>query len=234
MPYWVCYFWHGERKLNLKTIIHCLFLLGCATATAPPTSAVVQGPVEQQLPLRVLAAEMAEATVLLRMPIDSGAVLCTGTWVSRTKILTAAHCAKGKPTITDYNGHVYNGEWLKLSEDEDLALAIAPNNVAQHRVGSVAKENALPGDFVSICGHPLGLSWSFMFGVVSADRVDDGQHVFQVQIPAAAGDSGAALFDRYGKIQGVISYTVPAGNRQASGLTFAIHRDSVAEFLTTD
>jgi S1-C subfamily serine protease len=234
MSYWICYFWCGGSKLNLKTIVPALFLMGCATSTAPPPSVVAQPPEEQQLPLRALAAEMAEATVLLRMPFDDGAVLCTGTWVSRTKILTAAHCAKGKPTITDYNGHVYHGEWLKLAEDEDLALAVAPNNVPQHRVGSVAKENALPGDFVSICGHPLGLSWSFMFGVVSADRVDDGQHVFQVQIPAGAGDSGAALFDRYGKIQGVISYIVPSGHRQASGLTFAIHRDSVAAFITTD
>ena len=61
------------------------------------------------------------------------------------------------------------------------------------------------GAEVIAIGHPQGLQYSVVEGVVSAIRDVEGCQMFQVAIPIEEGNSGGPLMDRQGRVQGIVT-----------------------------
>jgi len=61
------------------------------------------------------------------------------------------------------------------------------------------------GAEVIAIGHPQGLQYSVVQGVVSAIRDVEGCQMFQVAIPIEEGNSGGPLMDRQGRVQGIVT-----------------------------
>jgi serine protease Do len=54
-------------------------------------------------------------------------------------------------------------------------------------------------------GHPLGLEYSVVEGVLSGRRELEGQSLLQLAIPIEPGNSGGPVLDRSGKVQGILN-----------------------------
>lgn len=61
------------------------------------------------------------------------------------------------------------------------------------------------GQPVIALGHPQGLQFSVVEGVISALRDIEGTQMIQVAIPIEEGNSGGPLLDRKGKVQGILT-----------------------------
>ncbi|MCE9534448.1 MAG: S1C family serine protease, partial [Planctomycetes bacterium] len=61
------------------------------------------------------------------------------------------------------------------------------------------------GQSVVALGNPQGLKHSVVAGVVSGRREIDGQSMIQLAIPLEPGNSGGPLFDRQGRVMGVVT-----------------------------
>jgi len=184
---------------------------------------------------------------------------CTGVWLSDDQILTAGHCAEavarmdkkldeddpvdpvGNPVhyivsveVPDAKEEepsaVHFGHVTSFDEDHDLALITASaGNIPEHDNASLASEIPALGERVYVVGHPRGLYWSYIEGVVSAYRnhPEVGMTV-QVSAPVWFGNSGGGVFDSHGGLVGIASRLARAPNT-----ALFIHEDSIKKFLNT-
>lgn len=173
---------------------------------------------------------------------DAGEIRCSGVWIGHDRVLTAAHCM-GKAGIgeagmirtRDQALHV--GYWTaQMDEHLDLAVMTIWHPPAHHRFARVAKRDPRDGDRVYMAGNPLGLGWSYMESVVSANRgidIDDNKglvHMLQIQGPICGGQSGSAAFNSNGEIIGII-VREKSSSFSVCGIGLAVHRDIVEAFL---
>ncbi len=90
--------------------------------------------------------------------------------------------------------------------DSDLDLAvlrIAKNDLTPLPLGDSDKVEQ--GQDVVALGHPQGLQYSVVEGVISAMREVEGHPMIQVAIPIEEGNSGGPLLDREGRVQGILT-----------------------------
>ncbi|QIF01480.1 trypsin-like peptidase domain-containing protein [Roseimicrobium sp. ORNL1] len=88
--------------------------------------------------------------------------------------------------------------------DLDLAvLRISKKDLQPLTLGDSDKVEQ--GQDVVAIGHPQGLQFSVVEGVVSAVREVEGHPMIQVAIPIEEGNSGGPLMDREGRVQGVLT-----------------------------
>jgi serine protease Do len=88
--------------------------------------------------------------------------------------------------------------------DLDLAvLRISKKDLQPLTLGDSDKVEQ--GQDVVAIGHPQGLQFSVVEGVVSALREVEGHPMIQVAIPIEEGNSGGPLLDREGRVQGVLT-----------------------------
>lgn len=84
------------------------------------------------------------------------------------------------------------------------------------------------GSWVGTVGHGKGAIWTFNSGMVSNVYPDGAERpVFQTQIPINPGNSGGPVFDRLGRVAGVVT----ASDREAQALNFAIRIDQALQHL---
>lgn len=139
-------------------------------------------------------------------------------------ILTNAHVV-GK--ASEVNVILHDGTTLKgkvierASEKLDLALVKVPHKVA--RPLAMDGFGALRiGSWVGSVGHGAGGIWTFTTGLVTNIYPDGAERpVFQTQIPLNPGNSGGPVFDRRGRVVGVVT----AGIKEAQNINFAIRVD---------
>ncbi len=90
------------------------------------------------------------------------------------------------------------------------------------------------GERVYSIGAPRGLERTIAAGIVSGKRKLRGQMHIQTSAAVSQGSSGGALFDRYGLLVGITTFTV----RSSQNLNFAIAAEEFAsspsEFLSLD
>jgi len=184
---------------------------------------------------------------------------CTGVWVSDDQILTAGHCVEavarmdkkleeddpvdpvGNPVHyiaqvevpgagEEEPSAVHFGHVEAWDEDHDLALIKASSgNIPGHDKASLASEIPGLGERVYVVGHPRGLYWTYIEGVVSAYRTNpEVGMVVQVSAPVWFGNSGGGVFDSSGNLVGISSRLARAPN-----VSFFIHEDSIKSFLRT-
>lgn len=185
---------------------------------------------------------------------------CTGVWVGDNIIITASHCIEGvlehineqrsKP-LTSKNLRIHYivdkevdevgknptgthlGTCIGTDSVHDLALIRAEgNNIPTHGYAELSEQTPAIGEKVTVTGHPTGLYWSYIEGIVSAHRADMpigedrmGPYI-QVSIPVWYGNSGGGLFDSDGKLVGIASFIAPPPNT-----AFFIDISSIRDFL---
>lgn len=188
--------------------------------------------------------------MVVENPMNAGEwrAYCTGTWVSQDKFLTARHCAaalrEDNGVVGSFvrfvgmdgmdiernevrGGMVHWGVVMGLGDgDKDLALVMSVDKLDGHDYVEMGR-GVRVGERVQLVGHPVGISYTYMVGVVSANRSFDGGHFIQVMVPAFFGNSGGGLFNEVGELVGVVRSI----HTRAPEMMFAEETDGVREFL---
>ncbi|MBI5545381.1 MAG: trypsin-like peptidase domain-containing protein [Deltaproteobacteria bacterium] len=109
----------------------------------------------------------------------------------------------------------------RAGEDVDLALVQVPlQDTPAPPLESV--KGLSVGAWVGSIGHGAGAVWTFNTGMVSNIYFDGmDRPVFQTQIPLNPGNSGGPIFDRLGRVVGVVT----AGIKDANAMNFSISID---------
>lgn len=162
--------------------------------------------------------------------ISRGSTMGSGFFIEDRLILTNAHVVKDrdKVEVVFHDGKRVEGKVVERALDDiDLALVEVPD--AGRPLELASQGELRVGTWVASVGHGMGGVWSYTTGMISniyprgADRP-----VFQTQIPLNPGASGGPIFDRKGKVIGVVMSGIDGSN----SINFAIRSDVAFQSLT--
>lgn len=182
----------------------------------------------------------------------SVAPYCTGVWVSSEHILTAHHCVadddsdkneatesltlnlqevnyilkEDLPNMFEVPSKFRNAIVIGLDEDRDLALLKIVGETPIHETIFISNKIDI-GEKLHIIGHVRGLPWTYMNGVISALRIQDGVSLLQVSAPIYFGVSGGGAFNESGELVGITSFIYAAPN-----VGFFIDYKEIKQFLS--
>lgn len=194
-------------------------------------------------PVSVQTANKAlKVSVLLRMKTvadDKGmrtSYGCSGTYVTPTRILTAAHCFTDKLPLefvwargpSDKVG--YPVRVIKILAEKDLALLEAPYPRAYARLGPTPRV----GQPVMNVGSPMMFEFVVSDGIIAAlrHRVRGMNLTAYYTVTTAMinpGSSGGGMFDERGNLIGV--NTMAIGMFGWAGISLAVSIEDVRAFL---
>lgn len=156
-------------------------------------------------------------------------------------ILTNYHVVENSTAVkvTMYDGSSYDAELIGYDESNDIAvLKIEAENLSPVVLGD--SDNLHVGDSVLAIGNPLGeLTFSLTAGVVSAlDREitlsgNVTMELIQTDCAINSGNSGGALFNRYGEVVGITNakYSSSGSGASIDNIGFAIPLNNVLNIV---
>lgn len=161
---------------------------------------------------------------------------CSGVWVAEDVILTAHHCVNDKMVVLhvvhDDMEHTGVSFIMDCDQDNDLVLLrVVTANTMPHPVVKIA-DSAWQGQRVHIMGHPAGLWWTYIEGLMSSYREKGffNSHfptAYQISSATWFGNSGGGAFDDQGNLLGISSWI----STLTPQLSFYIPRTTIQEFL---
>lgn len=204
------------------------FALGASVVLAQPKAAPVDDPLaaverhQQQLFERI-----APGVVF----ISRGDTFGSGFFVSESGlVLTNKHVVGASPTVdlVLHDGRKLKGEVVERAEAADLALIqVSGRPPRTLPLGTI--DDVRVGSWVAAVGHGKGMVWTFNTGMVSnIYPVGADRPVFQTQIPVNPGNSGGPIFDRHGKVVGVVTSGMEGSNSVNFGIVIDVARRSLA------
>jgi len=176
---------------------------------------------------------------------------CAGVWISENQFLTAHHCiiheddeknligkmvkfkTRREISINRNELTLSNPHWglvIAIDVAHDLALINSIDLGLKHKVTRLRESSIEVGEEVKIVGHTSGLAYTYMVGIISAEREDfpeKGDHFFQISAAAYKGNSGGGVFDKSGNLIGICSSLF----NRAPNIILFVHRDEVVKFL---
>ncbi len=160
--------------------------------------------------------------------------------------MTARHC------VDDGHGNVEVGEIIKytvyadsntyvakvshFTKNSDIAILTSVNDV-DHSIARLSSGTVPVGLNVHIIGHPVGLQWTYITGVVSAIRdikpsfVKRKFKTIHIASLVMRGNSGGGAFDNNGTLLGVASFMITDRRMPSPGMSFFVHRDVLIDLL---
>lgn len=218
-------------KKLLATLLSCTIVLGlssCAEAKfnyEKVANKALKTSVLIHIKVKVKDKEGKERTVL------GG---CSGTFVSKDEILSAAHCFNGYTTINiwvrDIEGKSYSAELIKLDSPHDLALLHVPG--LHHKYAKIGKRVKIGEEIINI-GSPFNLEFLVSQGIVSALNVEIGDYKSLYTVTDAMinpGSSGGGMFNKKGELIGVNTMS-EGGFFGWAGISLAVSVEDVRRFL---
>lgn len=133
----------------------------------------------------------------------------------------------GEIKVVSSSGQEFNADFIGADHESRIAvLKIKPGMLKSIPIGD--SDRLKIGQWVIALGNSLGISSSVSFGLISGKRI--GRGMIQVTMETSPGNSGAPVFDRSGKmigmVVGVLSSHVPPqmvfGSRSVSAVTLAV------------
>lgn len=220
---------------------HALFLaLVCFIVTACSSLPPAYAP-----PGHAAQAEdlKTKTVALVRTDLFGTDAYCSGVWVSRNAILTAAHCVRRNEIGDDvaYSAYGDVSEESTLVRTAQLTARDAVHDLAlltaalppEHGTAATGIGDIKSGDWAQTVGAPLGLWFSYSSGDVAAVRflnpgtVEFAMWWIQTTAPISGGNSGCGLFDSANMLIGVAHGAYPDGEN----LNLFVHRDYIEAFL---
>lgn len=157
-------------------------------------------------------SQVSSAVLKLRAVAASGAVaLGSAVMIERGKLVTSCHVTRNAAQIEVMSGA---GKWRVEREARDtyhdLCILWAPA-----AIGALAQvrpqHDPRVGEAVFAAGYPNGGGLSIARGQVEALHAFDGGNVIQTSAEFTHGASGGGLFDREGRLAGVLAFKARAG-----------------------
>ena len=207
-------------------------LLALALASAllgPPAVGAAEESVLCQIERRhaELFAAVAPSVVFIATADGFG----SGFFVSeRGHVLTNRHVVQGVDTVevvTESGDRLEGKVVARGAKGLDLAIVKVPRkNTPPLRL--VSSRKVAIGTWVGSVGHGRGGIWTLSTGFVSNVWGSTREHgVLQTQIPLNPGASGGPVFDRHGRVVGIVN----AGIADAQAINFAIRSDVAVDKL---
>jgi S1-C subfamily serine protease len=146
-------------------------------------------------------------------PVQQVGATGTGFFITPTVVITNAHVVNGcsKITIVYQNDIIRRARVLAMDKDNDVAVLIIDEAIAQIRPLFVANSNSvLVGERAYTLGYPVpdgqGYNAKFTDGLVnSLTGIGDQPRWFQISTPIQPGNSGGPLLDSKGRVIGITS-----------------------------
>lgn len=136
-------------------------------------------------------------------------------------VVTASHCvdddSSTKGNMWFYDGRTSGFSAVSVDIDHDLAVLL-PLDAALPDGRELADYAPRRGDGVVVVGHPMGLEWTMTDGIVSdplREMWGNGGYPFsfmQISAPVHPGNSGGPVFNVYGEVIGIVSFTWGGSN----------------------
>lgn len=186
----------GAPTLRIGVVL--LGLVFCLNAHAEP------GPAERP--------DLSSAVLKVRAVAATGAVaLGSAVMIARGKLVTSCHVTRNAAEIEVMSG---TGKWRveRQARDvyHDLCILWAPAAVGE--VAQVGPQrDPQVGEAVFAAGYPNGGGLSIARGQVEALHAFDGGNVIQTSAEFTHGASGGGLFDREGRLVGILAFKARAG-----------------------
>jgi S1-C subfamily serine protease len=143
-------------------------------------------------------------------------------------ILTSAHVVGDRRTVEviTHDGQRSPGQVVELGRDGfDLALVKVRLKSSPLQL---AGDAIRVGTWVGSVGHGLGGAWAFTTGMLTnVYPLGHERPVFQTQVPVNPGSSGGPIFDRLGRVIGVVTAAVT----NASDVNFAVRAAKACDVL---
>jgi len=187
-------------------LLVCLFLhvhnalRGAEKATAPPAAQSVEQ----------VAASARKSLVVIVFAGRDGKQQGLGTgfvvgadWLIATNLHVIG---EARPiTVQLPDGKRYDVTAVHASDrTADLALIrIAAKKLSPLPLGD--SDKLQPGQAVVVLGHPRGLQFSVVSGVLSGRRDIEGRSMLQLAVPIEKGNSGGPVLDLQGHVQGIVT-----------------------------
>ncbi len=171
---------------------------------------------------RVLYEKIAPAVVF----ISQGASMGSGFFVTEDGLaVTNAHVVgrAEEVQVVLRDGRRFTAKVVERAGDDiDLALIQVPVRPT-HSVEIGGFSDLRVGSWVASVSHSAGGIWTFSVGMVSNIYPSElNTPIFQTQIPLNPGASGGPVFDRRGRVVGVLT----SGVTNANAINFAIRTDA--------
>ena len=188
------------------------------------------------LPGRALSAEdlfarTAPSVVRVNALAASGESLAfgSGVVVEGATVVTNCHVARRGPTLkVKHLAEQFDATITTADESHDLCKLSVPGLSAPAvHVGRVA--NLRVGQKVYAIGSPQGLDLTLSDGMVSSLREGPDGTFVQTTAPISPGSSGGGLFDETGRLVGIVTFQMRAGQN----LNFAVPADWIANMANT-
>lgn len=183
-----------------------LLLLALFCACSVPLPAQEPGTLQSgaELATVVLMGSIAQTDTMV-------GPICAAVAIGPHTLVTARHCVKRHKVAFATNQDWVANDWMgeaettgAIDEANDLILLRTRETLAN--TVAIRTDALTAGDQVYSVHHGSLMPWSFVVGTVAnGDRTDGEIHMVQVDIAVSPGASGAGLFDRDGKLAGVLS-----------------------------
>lgn len=191
-----------------------------------------------------VAQKMESSTVLLHMKIrrdrdgEEGWGTCSGVYVNKNIILSAAHCVNMPEGISieqlwvrQNDGMSDKAIVLKIDTSVDLSLLYTPLEGTPVKLA----KRVTKGETCFAIGNPLGLNDTITKGIVSKTNLEmDGFKATFLVLDCVVlpGNSGGAVVDKKGHLIGIVSMSTSIlGIFGASGLGLAVSLKDIKEFI---
>ena len=162
-----------------------------------------------------------DAVVTVQTPASSG----TGFFISTNGlVVTNAHVIRGAAKIIVHcrDGSRFLAAVVKVVDSPDLALLKIVGPVPAILIFGDSDQVEVGSEVIAI-GTPRGLEGTVTRGIVSASRIIDGIHFFQVDAAVNPGNSGGPLVDAAGSVIAVTTLK----QTESEGLGFGIAASEV-------